>query len=256
VSWQIDLSGCRAKLDRAWAHRKTLDREIKTHIDRRAYGVVGYLNPKTGRKQIDFEILEPNPPIWGVIVGDFCHNLRSALDHLVYELSGHRRMTQFPIFTSIDDYLVPDDCGRIKRDQLLRGVPERDRAIIDGYQPYQRGAENASHDPLAILSSLNNADKHRVINSSVAHMSRFEELDIEFPDGDVEGFRAEPLYKLGTPLKHGTPLWEVTLWPDPGAQMDVRNVMPLRVAFGQPLEDTGGLTRIHKYVANLVERFG
>ncbi|HEY5295650.1 MAG TPA: hypothetical protein VIJ70_09290, partial [Gaiellaceae bacterium] len=122
MSPTINLTGCRDKLDRAWEHRKSLDEAIKAHIDGGAYGVVGYLNKKTGRKQIDFEIHKPNPPIWGVIVGDIAHNLRGVLDHLVYQLSGKSHDTGFPIFSNPDHYLVPDECGRIRRETMLNGV--------------------------------------------------------------------------------------------------------------------------------------
>jgi len=42
------------------------------------------------------------------VIGDSVHNLRSALDHLVYELSSttvrEKINTQFPIFTDERDY--------------------------------------------------------------------------------------------------------------------------------------------------------
>jgi hypothetical protein len=253
---KIDLSGCLAKIARASEHRHSLDEAIRTHINSGPYGVVGYLNRDAGHKVVEFAVYKPHPVEWSIIVGDIVHNLRSALDHLVYELSGRKGGTAFPIFTSSDDYLVPNCRGVSQRDTKLAGVPKRDRATIDSYQPYQRGKQVARSDPLALLASLNNADKHRVINAAVTYVSRLNDIDITFPNNDVTTFRVEVIYKLGTPLNHGTPLLHVFIEPDATAEMEVYSRVPLRVAFGKRLVDVSGLLRIEEYVADLVKELG
>jgi len=109
--------------------------------------------------------LEDAPPIdhWGLVVGDIAHNMRSALDYVAWALTGRgpqgvptRRQdvkkVQFPIVSSsetnfnksrVKPFLRPADFDRFKR-----------------FQPYHRRHPN--RHPLAVLSALNNEDKHRV----------------------------------------------------------------------------------------------
>ena len=60
------LLGCRLKLQGAWRHRQALGEELQMFLER--------ADP------------EPSPLHLGVIVGDFLHNLRCVLDHLVWQL--------------------------------------------------------------------------------------------------------------------------------------------------------------------------
>src|SRR5207244_1939643 len=53
------------------------------------------------------------------------------------------------------------------REEGLRAVPEHIRAIIDGTQPYL-GGDRAGEHVFAVLSRLDNADKHRVVQSALA----------------------------------------------------------------------------------------
>jgi hypothetical protein len=95
----------------------------------------------------------------GILVGDCLYNLRSALDHLIWQLvlcnPPHRpsRKNMFPICTSpalFDEQLKK---GRLK------GVPESAVALIKGLQP------NDTRDhPLFVLDYLHNIDKHRELN--------------------------------------------------------------------------------------------
>lgn len=50
---------------------------------------------------------------------------------------------------------------------MLDGVASRHRRIIDGVQPYQRG-RGAYRDPLAILNTISNRDKHNDVYTCVA----------------------------------------------------------------------------------------
>jgi hypothetical protein len=59
------LIGCRWKLQQAWRHLQAIDADIAAFLERG----------------------EDEPPIYlGVVVGDFLHNLRCTLDHLVWQL--------------------------------------------------------------------------------------------------------------------------------------------------------------------------
>src|SRR4051812_430689 len=80
----------------------------------------------------------PEPNLYfSVIVGDFLHNLRSALDNLVFGIAEHhtsgrteeeRRANQFPIFLVSDDY----DGAEAR---MLNGLPTLAKTFIKGLQP-------------------------------------------------------------------------------------------------------------------------
>jgi hypothetical protein len=116
---------------------------------------------------------------WGAIIGDVVHNLRSALDHLVWQLTlanGNTpppnpvprdscwRKIGFPIW--LKPYpadhrgnLIPWASAR-KEPKSLWGVRPSLRADFEALQPFKHG-QNAAKEPLAILDELWNIDKHR-----------------------------------------------------------------------------------------------
>lgn len=55
---------------------------------------------------------------------------------------------------------------------MLKGVATRFRRIIDDVQPYQRG-RRAYRDPLAVLSTISNRDKHNDVYVCVAAAETF-----------------------------------------------------------------------------------
>jgi hypothetical protein len=155
------LLGCRLKLQGAWRHRQALGEELQMFLER--------ADP------------EPSPLHLGVIVGDFLHNLRCVLDHLVWQLvvlngqepSDHN---QFPIFDTPDAY-------KKKAGRYLRGIAADHRALVETFQPYHLGDDAASHY-LAVLRDLSNIDKHRFVHPVVivgegdAREVRFTELEV------------------------------------------------------------------------------
>jgi hypothetical protein len=155
------LLGCRLKLQGAWRHRQALGEELQEFLAR--------TDP------------EPSPLHLGVIVGDFLHNLRCVLDHLVWQLVLLNRQepgehNQFPIFDTPDAY-------KKKAGRYLRGVAADHRALIETFQPYHLGADASSHY-LAVLHDLSNIDKHRFVHPVVIHGEgdtrevRFTELEV------------------------------------------------------------------------------
>src|SRR5687767_11011432 len=96
------LDGARERIKRANKHRNDLATAIKTYAASEANNIV--IGHDCVRDQPN-TILAPKTPLpleFAVIVSDCIHNLRAALDYLVYELSrkdsGDRQptSTQFP----------------------------------------------------------------------------------------------------------------------------------------------------------------
>ena len=102
-------------------------------------------------------------PVWGAIVGEIIHNLRCALDYMIYQLviletgaepTGKRN--QFPIFkteSGFESRGVP---------QMLQGIASNKTiALIKSLQPFATGDDVQS--PLWRLQEFSNWDKHRAI---------------------------------------------------------------------------------------------
>jgi hypothetical protein len=94
-------------------------------------------------------------------MGDVVHNLRSALDHLFYQLavlgSGPGTYTGFPLYDSRAKY------RKNTRDLLAPLLPKH-RTQIERVQPYQKSETGIM---LRLLRDLNNLDKHVVVPAVV-----------------------------------------------------------------------------------------
>lgn len=154
------LLGCRLKLKEAWLHLQSLDREVEAFRDRN----------------------DPEPPLHlGVIVGDFLHNERCVLDHLVWQLvllNGRKPndRSQFPITNTPEGFAAAAESS-------LRGVASDHLALIETFQPYHLDGNPAEH-VLAVLRDLSNIDKHRFVHPVLiagegdAREIRFTELEV------------------------------------------------------------------------------
>lgn len=161
------LDGIRAKLNRAKEHLDVLDEKISTYLANEPYRVVG--EEHTAEGYINHTLwleVDAFPPddVWGPIIGDAVHNLRSALDHLAWQLALESVLAktpwriEFPIILD-DPASNPEVRGRFSgKLKLLR--PDS-HALIEAAQPYKTGG--SSH-PLWLLQSLWNTDKHRVLH--------------------------------------------------------------------------------------------
>lgn len=162
------------KIKRADEHLATLHEEMTAFVADRE--VIGQFEPDTS--EYVFRVDGCPPPLnWGITVGEFAHNLRSALDNLLWSLIQARgkRPTpsnQFPIYEHVrlhkrkakKPVLVPAK-DEVRR--LTKGVGPDDFAFIERAQPYHDG-QLASRHPLALLGHLNNIDKHRFIHPAFA----------------------------------------------------------------------------------------
>jgi hypothetical protein len=108
------------------------------------------------------------PPMLGVIAGEVAHSVRSALDHLAYQLVNYdsRRETHsgFPIATSPTDYFGPLADRTPMREKGLPGVAAPFLDVIDNFQPFKARPDSPGDDPLAMLANFANRDKHRFIH--------------------------------------------------------------------------------------------
>lgn len=103
------------------------------------------------------------PPRWSVIVGEIGHDLRSALDYLVFQLGTTPELekTAFPISGDEDEYFQPKGRKQISyRDTCLAGVDSEWAAKIDDLQPFK--SSGMPNHALETLHRMSNRDKHRI----------------------------------------------------------------------------------------------
>lgn len=131
---------------------------------------------------------EPNFHFWSLLIGEFLHNLRCALDHSIYQLAFQENENKppenyeslmFPITTSSDRF-------RQSKKSRLKGLTTNQIGIIENFQPYNTD-QNPTDSPLYHLHELNNIDKHRYLHLATLtvrdpklDLSKFEEGEYKF----------------------------------------------------------------------------
>ncbi len=125
---------------------------------------------------ICFAIEDP-PPGVALFAGDFAHNLRSALDHLAWQLvidngltptpartpDPRRRgrflpVTEFPIW--VEPRRPPRRGGAAPLPTICPGISAAAATIVQGEQPYITFPSDPDRQALGALRKLNNVDKH------------------------------------------------------------------------------------------------
>lgn len=229
------LALIRVKIERAKKHICDLQGERKGFLDTKPYVFGAQRYPQT-RKPVYYMVsVQDIPGRLGAIAGDVLHNLRSALDHLAYQLvfvgtggRGPFKHVYFPIFECSKKY----EAGKMGKVQGMR--PDAIKAI-DETKPYKGGT-----DALWQLHRLDNIDKHRVI---IIIGSEFHSMDVsplllrmlrgmlpdQTPLPTMPAINLLPENRL-FPLKAGDILF--TDLPD----AEVKQNMPFtfEVAFGEP----------------------
>ena len=272
MTYTPDFSGIWAKIDRAKTHRDVLEREIDTAFgsESNRIGLSVEYDEESGYHIFRAHTF-PDDLLrrWGILIGDTVHNLRGALDHLVWQLSlygrngrnpRNRKTVQFPILKEPIPDIEPEAFLGAKKEALWDVVP-RHRAIIEGHQPY-KGWHGLMVHPLARLRELSNTDKHRIINPVLALTDTFVIYNSTFEDTGGEIVVASFRTNSG-PLELGAEVTRVLVAP-PDLQRDVKvagNLTPL-VCFPDVKDDrqytvpvSYALDRIAGSVAHIVRKF-
>lgn len=168
----------RLKLDRAQVHLDELSGLLRPFGQTHEYRITETVT-KNGEHVYRAWSAEPGPQI-AVVLGDFLFNVRSALDHLAVALvpAKRKRSAFFPILTTDPDTIDASDSERCTDrpeawEKATTGMPNEAVTLIRGVQPFSLsppperpdlGPEDAL---LAVLSSFQNADKHRRLITTV-----------------------------------------------------------------------------------------
>ncbi len=164
------LAGVNAKIARANKHIDDLDGRRQSFFVEDPYKVGAKRDKKTRRPIYYITSVQDVPPDIAAVAGDVIQNLRSALDHLAYQLvlvgtglPGPFDHVYFPISDSASKY----EAGKARQ---IKGMRQDAIDAIDAIKPYKGG-----NDILWRLHSLNKIDKHRLLLTAG---STLESVDI------------------------------------------------------------------------------
>lgn len=161
IAVPAELVGAVAKLTHGERHFDALGREIWSFLEQDQMDLAS--SHEDGWQVVRVASV-PEPPLeWGVSLGDGLHDFRSALDNAVaslVRLAGGEpsRSNEFPILVD-----TPENRREKILSTALRGVLSAYQQPIREAQPYLSGEGRYRH-PLAVLQSLSNADKHRLVH--------------------------------------------------------------------------------------------
>ena len=203
-SGTVNLVGIHAKLGRV----ERQINEITSEADRLCADVHRSIVREV-REDLDKQLWvyrgeTPDVPVeWSVTLGEILHNLRSALDHLVWQLvlaNGQTpgRHSAFPIATDSRSW-------KKTKDTLLKGIRPRHVAMIEYLQPYTVGMDLPFDvRMLEAIRDLSNIEKHRHLvvaviasdgieeNNFEDNLAEFDELSKRVPlDGEIYFARIE-----------------------------------------------------------------
>ena len=145
----------RLKTERADKHIRDLESEIIIW-KKNGYCIDRQTDPDTGDILYKFRIKTPIDPMWGTLVGDAAHNLRTALDHLIYQLIDIKggtvtNRTAFPIAKSPQAY-ESEFAAKVD------GIDPKAINLIHRFHTYHGGNEDFWR-----IHEIDRIDKHRLL---------------------------------------------------------------------------------------------
>jgi hypothetical protein len=224
--------------------------------------------------------VQEDPPndIFGPLIGDTLHNLRSGLDALAYVLAvrftgrplpdNMAHSSEFPIFGDADRSGNTGVGSALFHQRRKNGDPAPGsglskiqgwdpaaQAVVEGVQPYQRGHDFVS-DPLWVLHELDRINKHRLLHSVVASFEGFTFEPIKsnatFGPGSIES--------LAGTVEDGAPVARIygIAAADPSIEVHVEAGTPVGIAFASDTPCVAGkdvldsLAGIDAYISEAV----
>jgi|SRR5580704_486461 hypothetical protein len=254
-------------------HLQDLDNAIaewvgEPGVDPKPYEISGDFRLNSREYVFKGKLLKPLDDLllWGVMFGDAIHNLRSALDHLVWQLvlvnkkrpSGSN---QFPICDTGANYWSAGWKDGKKtpstRERRLEGVSDAHKALIDEAQPYRARVPPSAIHALSALRDLSNYDKHRLV-----HLTDFA---VDFPSREALDnlfiVNADAGERIGTrfePFRYDreTEVFAVEYsCPGPNPEVSVQGNPPLGIGISESRARFSHLQGLAFDIGSIIEEF-
>ena len=259
------LVGPRLKLDRAREHLEELNPKIRAYVKRRPY-VISDEREAEGEWMIVRwgDVREHPDPCWGVRAGEFFHNLRSALDNLVWQLvmangqepGGHN---QFPIYTDHPPgkprKLLKEVPGATRVDEMLFGVHADHVATIKRLQPYLGlDEERNQRTALGAVVLFNNIDKHKIVHPAVGISERAPKPTLEHVAGPAP-VHIDVHHRLGSIYSGAEALrWRI-IGGSPDTEVEMKGELRYEIAFGHSNATLAHLDWLREQIGEVIGRF-
>lgn len=220
------LYGLRVKVARANMHLSTLRDGIQTFVDTQPYEVVAKQDLESTGHVVLYgktvrDISEAEGIRWNAMIGEIVHNLRSALDQLIWQLAVHvagpapaGRIPNSSPWTDLAFPVVldPQYWNHTAAKQIF-GIGPAFFQSVEDVQPFVTGQNAPERESLAVLQELWKIDKHRALPLAVAFVG-IEAITPRNPlsgiaDEDV-GFRVVSKRDFG-PFEDGAELARVEM---------------------------------------------
>jgi hypothetical protein len=178
-----ELDGVRAKLALARENAEQLEALLRPVVEEAQKSIERV--PSANPYEVAYRITKVPwiDPAWSAIFGQGIYNIRSALDHLAWQLvrldgQDPTRATQFPLLDSSRDKsgrkLAVDIAPGIKRPDIL--------AAVESMQPYHGGGKWG--DQLGVVAELSRIDRHR-LPIAVSTMLNVDNIFWGLPQGST-----------------------------------------------------------------------
>jgi hypothetical protein len=230
------VASAKLKVIRAHKHFDRINGCIETYCRRRPYEI---LTQPDGAEKV--HIIETPPADVSILAGECLYAIRSALDHLVFDLiksnptnavlpDGWEATCEFPIFFKLPKEVQSPPLPKRYFTSKCPGLSDTAHTIIEKAQPYYQGNRFGF---LHTLSGLSNIDKHRYLNTTVAIVQRQETLT-------TANGKSSLLIQSG--LDHGASLEPLSNFPDVMAEVvKVERQLSVSVAFDEPTVTPPGI---------------
>ncbi len=225
------------KFERAHKHLHDINDVIARFLDMKPYRLIGEYEPKhpfpmDGYVRFTLRMHAPllPPDELPTLIGDCLYNLRGSLDHLVYGIAlQHTRRDELADQKALQFAIYEED-GQFSawRGRVAALLPAAVIAQLEEFQPYKgfpgppiTEERHFARNPLWVLNTLTNADKHRALMPVTNLRVSGVRIQSDMP-GEGQGIASTTL--SGT-FKHGeviipynflpvSPDSEVTINPD------------------------------------------
>lgn len=249
------FTSARLKIERAKEHVADMESGLQRFHALNPYHVGVKRDPNTRRPTYFMLSVAPVPRRISLLVGETIHCLRSALDHIAYELFIANGGT--PTAAKHVYFPISDSAAKYKTEGLgkVKGLAQTAINAINATEPYDGGNGRW----LWVLHKLNNIDKHRLL---IVVVSAHRNVDVsaifarefaKLPSGRFKGLQIPPIPLMPAdrkcPLKSGDELFTDA----PDAEFDQNIKFTFTVSFGEPgiLEGEPVVESLHQ-MTNLV----
>ena len=179
------LDSASLKIVRAKEHLEAIKKIIRSLASANSYEIV---KDASGKEKIHF-LIQPPPQI-AILAGEVVYQLRSALDHLAFDLvqcnasnitlpTNWCKLCDFPLWPTISDAMIrrgythpplPYNCFT----KSLPGISKAAFEFIEGVQPYRSGT--GPHNVMRLIAQLSNIDRHRYLNVTLPKATQYHYL--------------------------------------------------------------------------------